>query len=62
VTVGAKGVVLIDIPEGNEKPYLVRGKGAYIRSGATKRLATRHELDRMYATRDKSRQGPFAGL
>jgi len=44
-------VIVVTIPEGKDKPYAVKDKGVYIRSGATKRLATRYELDEMYGAR-----------
>jgi hypothetical protein len=51
-------VIVVTIPEGKDKPYAVKDKGVYIRSGATKRLATRYELDEMYGARGGSH--PFA--
>lgn len=51
-------VIVVTIPEGKDKPYLVKDKGVYIRSGATKRLATRYELDEMYGA--KGTTFPFA--
>lgn len=44
-------IVIVNIPEGKDKPYGVRDKGVYIRTGATKRPATRYELDEMYSAR-----------
>ncbi len=49
VIVKGNPVIIITIPAGKNKPYVVRDKGVYVRSGATKRAATRYELDRMYA-------------
>jgi predicted HTH transcriptional regulator len=51
-------VIVVTIPEGKDKPYAVKDKGVYIRSGATKRLATRYELDEMYGARGTMH--PFA--
>jgi hypothetical protein len=48
-------VIVITVPEGKDKPYLVKDRGVYIRSGATKRAATRYELDEMYS----GKQNPF---
>jgi hypothetical protein len=42
-------VLVVTVPAGKDKPYVVRNKGVYVRSGATNRTATRYELDRMYA-------------
>jgi len=42
-------VIVITVQEGKDKPYTVKDKGVYIRSGATKRVATRYELDEMYS-------------
>lgn len=43
-----KKVVSITVSEGADKPYGVKNKGVYIRSGSTNRIATRYELDLMY--------------
>ena len=42
-------IIVVTIPEGKDKPYAVKDKGIYIRSGASKRIATRYELDEMYS-------------
>lgn len=46
--VGGKQIVVVTVPEGKDKPCIVKGKGPYVRSGATSRPATRYELDQMY--------------
>jgi ATP-dependent DNA helicase RecG len=46
--VGDKRVVIIEVSPGKNKPYLVRGKGPYIRVGSSDRIATRAELDQLY--------------
>jgi len=53
-TVQGKPLLVIAVPEGDDKPYEVKRKGIYVRVGATKHHATRYELDLMYArkTRD----------
>jgi Putative DNA-binding domain len=51
-TVGNAALLVITVPEGIDKPYVVKGKGIYIRSGATKRRATRYETDHIYGTRE----------
>ncbi len=38
-------ITLFHISEGNDKPYLLKDKGPYIRRGATDRIMTRYELD-----------------
>ena len=38
------------IDEGEDKPYVLREKGFYIRRGSTNRLATRDELNYMLAS------------
>jgi hypothetical protein len=48
-------VVIVTVPEGRDKPYSVKDKGVYIRTGATKRPATRYELDEMYSTKRTAR-------
>lgn len=48
-------VVIVTVPEGRDKPYSVKDKGVYIRTGATKRPATRYELDEMYGAKRTAR-------
>jgi hypothetical protein len=42
-----KQVVRIEVQEGTNKPHWIKGKGPYIRSGSTNRIATRFEIDQM---------------
>ncbi|MFZ0699001.1 MAG: ATP-binding protein [Thermoplasmata archaeon] len=44
VMVQGKRIVYIDVDGGSEKPYLVRGRGVFVRAQATSRQATRQEL------------------
>jgi len=46
-----KLILVVSVSEGKDKPYALRSGGVYIRSGASNRLATRHEIDGMYAQR-----------
>jgi hypothetical protein len=48
ILVNEKRVVSITVSEGKDKPYGVKNKGVYVRSGSTNRIATRYELDLMY--------------
>jgi len=48
-------IVIIRVEEGENKPYMVREKGVYVRANATDRIATRYELDEFY----KEPQSPF---
>jgi len=41
-------ILVVQIKEGENKPYTFRGKGVYVRSGSTDRIATRDELDEIY--------------
>lgn len=50
-TVQDKPLVVINVPKGDDKPYNVKRKGIYVRAGATKRRATRYELDLMYTAK-----------
>lgn len=43
-----KPILLIHVNEGKDKPYTIRGKGAFIRSGSTNRVTTRDELDEFF--------------
>lgn len=45
-----KTVVIVEIKEGTKKPYLLKGKGVFVRVGATDRIATRDELLSLIAT------------
>lgn len=48
VTIEDKQIVVVRINEGKNKPYTLRDKGVYIRSGSTNRIANRMELDEFY--------------
>lgn len=52
--VAGKPVYMVVVLEGNDKPYQVKEKGFYLRTGATNRLVTRYELDEMYGTKSGS--------
>jgi ATP-dependent DNA helicase RecG len=39
-----KTVVIVQVKKGNKKPYTIKGKGVFVRVGATDRIATRDEL------------------
>jgi len=43
-----KSILLLQVKEGDKKPYTVGDKGVYIRCGATDRIATRYEIDEFY--------------
>jgi len=44
-------VIVVTIPEGKDKPYTVKEKGVYIRTGSNKRPITRYELDEIYSAK-----------
>ena len=44
VSLREEPIALIEVKEGKEKPYLIRDKGPYIRSGSTDRIMARDEL------------------
>jgi len=48
VTLQEKTIAVVDIPEGENKPYVLKDKGPYIRRGATDRSAKRIEIDVFY--------------
>lgn len=50
-------IILIEVKEGKNKPYVYRNKGVYVRRGATDRIATRDELDEFY--KSKNRYNPY---
>lgn len=44
-----KNILVVQIKEGDNKPYTFRDRGVYVRAGATDRIATRDELDEFYS-------------
>jgi hypothetical protein len=46
-----KPILMVEIPEGTNKPYEYRERGFYMRRGATNMLMTRSEIDEIYARR-----------
>lgn len=52
-------IIIVNVEEGEDKPYIVRDKGPYIRANATDRIATRYELDEIYRQK-QSGYGPYA--
>jgi len=47
----SRTIYAVQVPKGHEKPYNLRHQGFYVRAGSTDRLASRIEMDRMYAER-----------
>ncbi|MDH5440431.1 MAG: ATP-binding protein, partial [Candidatus Bathyarchaeota archaeon] len=52
-------VTIVEVAEGDNKPYSHRQLGVYVRSGSTDRHATRTDLDQIYEER---RQSPYPGI
>ena len=44
-----KGIIVLHVVEGRDKPYFVKNREPYIRANATDRIATRYEIDELYA-------------
>ena len=44
---------MVRVPSGENKPYVLRDRGVFVRRNATNRQATRNELDEFYANRNK---------
>lgn len=53
VTTDDGSIIVIRINEGTNKPYTLRDKGIYVRSGSTDRIASRIELDEFYDQKKK---------
>lgn len=53
VTTDDGSIIVIRIYEGTNKPYTLRDKGIYVRSGSTDRIASRIELDEFYDQKKK---------
>jgi len=43
-----KPIYLVQVEEGENKPYNYRNRGVYVRRGSTDRIASRYELDAFY--------------
>lgn len=56
VKIGANPITIVEIPEGDNKPYSHRQLGFYVRSAGTDRRATRTDLDRIYQEKDSTYQ------
>ena len=48
IRINERSIIVVRINEGNNKPYVLRDKGVYVRSGSTDRSANRFELDEFY--------------
>lgn len=46
-----KPITLIDVPEGGDKPYILRRWGIFVRRGSSDRQVRRRELDEMYGSK-----------
>jgi ATP-dependent DNA helicase RecG len=51
LTVRETNLVVVKVNDGDDKPYTVKDHGTYVRVGATTRRANRHEMDRLYASK-----------
>lgn len=54
VKIGEHKIALVEVPEGNDKPYFYNSRGIFVRRGSSDRQITIMELDNFYAERDKS--------
>jgi len=48
IRIDERPITVVRINEGKDKPYVLRDKGVYVRSGSTDRSANRFELDEFY--------------
>ena len=53
-TLQEKTIAVVDVPEGENKPYVLKDKGPYVRKGATDRSAKRTEMDEFYREKRQS--------
>jgi len=58
VPVKDKKITLVRVPEGTNKPYLLRNRGIIVRKGSTDRQITRIELDDIYESK-KQQRSPY---
>jgi len=49
IRIDERPIIIVRINEGTNKPYVLRDKGVYVRSGSTDRSANRFELDEFYS-------------
>jgi hypothetical protein len=45
--IDGKEIIVMRVNEGENKPYVVKDRGVYVRAGGTDRIATRYEMDEM---------------
>lgn len=57
-----KPIVVVTVNEGNDKPYLVKGKSAYTRVGEHDISMSRLELDKIYSTRQGQARIPYSSI
>lgn len=55
IEIQKKPIVVITVEEGNDKPYLVKNKSAYVRVDDRDIAMSRHELDVIYAENEQKR-------
>lgn len=55
-------IVMVEIHEGKNKPYIFKDKGIYVRRGSTDRNISRHELDEYYREKNNPYSRPFRTL
>lgn len=60
VTIDDKQIVVVRINEGKNKPYTLKERGAYIRSGSSDRIASRMELDEFYEEKRNTSGNPYS--
>lgn len=51
VKLGNLPITIVEVPEGENKPYLLNNKGVFVRRGSSDRQAKRSELDEIYMHR-----------
>jgi hypothetical protein len=56
-----KQIVVVTVSQGKDRPYQVKDRGFYIRTGATNRHITRYELDEIYGTKSGNQTFGFPG-
>ena len=44
-------VTMVEVPEGKDKPYILKNRGVMVRIGASDRQIKKRELDKMYEER-----------
>jgi hypothetical protein len=55
ISIEGKSITIVEVPEGNTKPYWLKNRGAYVRRGSTDKPISRTEVENLF----KNRANPY---